>query len=123
MEAAEVTCPKVGETTLVSTPEYCTVLKTLLAVARNSMLRVSPNCMVFESDILFWTVPGPAMELREALPKTAQRIAWISRCRRSKGRGVEPLFQRAGARRNRNPGTRSGRSVPAVPRATLGCAA
>ena len=71
MEAAEFTCPKVGETTLVSTPEYCTVLKTLLAVARISMLRVPPNCIVFESDILFSTVPGPAIELRDALPKTA----------------------------------------------------
>ena len=53
MEAVEFTCPKVGETTFVSTPEYCTVLKTLLAVARISMLRVPPNCIVFESDILF----------------------------------------------------------------------
>jgi hypothetical protein len=53
MEATDITCPKVGETTLVSTPAYCTVLKTLLAVARNSMLRVLPNCMVFDSDILF----------------------------------------------------------------------
>jgi hypothetical protein len=71
MEATDITCPKVGDAALVSTPEYCTVLKTLLAVARNSMLRVSPNCMVLESDILFWTVPGPAIELRDALPKTA----------------------------------------------------
>ena len=68
MEAAEVTCPKVGEAALVSTPEYCTVLKTLLAVARSSMLRVSPNCIVLESDILFWMVPGPGIELREAVP-------------------------------------------------------
>ena len=71
MEATELTCPTVGEAKLVSTPAYCTVLKTLLAVARNSMLRVPPNCMVFESAILFCTVPGPAIELREALPKTA----------------------------------------------------
>jgi hypothetical protein len=63
-----MTWPKLGEATLVSTPEYWTVLKTLLAVARNSMLRVSPNCMVFESDILFWIFPGPGIELREAVP-------------------------------------------------------
>ena len=37
---------------------------------------------------------------------------------RRKGRGVEPLLQRARASAERNPGTRSGRSVPAVPRAT-----
>jgi hypothetical protein len=44
------------------------VLKTLLAVARNSMLRVSPIDMVFESAMLFETVPGPVIELREAGP-------------------------------------------------------
>jgi hypothetical protein len=38
---------------VVPTPEYCTVLKTLLIVARISMLRVSPICIVFDSDILF----------------------------------------------------------------------
>jgi hypothetical protein len=53
MEAAEVTCPNDGEAALVSTPEYWTVLKTLLAVARNSTLRVPPSCIVFESDMLF----------------------------------------------------------------------
>jgi hypothetical protein len=53
MLLTEFTCPKVGEVTLVSTPAYCTVLKTLLAVARNSQLRVLPNCIVFASDILF----------------------------------------------------------------------
>jgi hypothetical protein len=53
MDAADVTCPKDGEAALVSTPEYCTVLKTLLAVTRNSMLRVPPSCIVFDSDILF----------------------------------------------------------------------
>jgi hypothetical protein len=68
MEPVEVTCPKVGDAALVSTPEYCTVLKTLLAVARNSMLRVSPRDAVLESDILLETVPGPAIELREAVP-------------------------------------------------------
>ena len=45
------------------------MLKTLLMVARISMLRVSPMFMVFESDILFVTVPGPSIELRGALPK------------------------------------------------------
>ena len=38
----EVTWPKLGEPSVVFTPEYCTVLKTLLMVARISMLRVSP---------------------------------------------------------------------------------
>jgi hypothetical protein len=69
---AEVTCPKVGNVTLVPTPEYWTVLKTLLAVARISMLRVSPICNVFDSDMLFEIVPGPSIELRAAVPKTAQ---------------------------------------------------
>ena len=68
MAPAEITCPAVGEVKLESTPEYCTVLKTFAAVARNSMLRVSPSCMVFASDMLFWMVPGPAIELREAVP-------------------------------------------------------
>jgi hypothetical protein len=44
------------------------VLKTLLAVARNSMLRVSPSCIVFASAMLFVMVPGPVIELREAVP-------------------------------------------------------
>src|SRR5579862_1625761 len=60
---------------VVSTPEYCTVLKTLLAVARISKLRVSPSCMVFESDMLFWMVPGPGMELRDALPKALPNLS------------------------------------------------
>ncbi len=72
MDAIESICPKLGEAAFVSTPAYCTVLKTLLAVARISMLRVPPNCIVFESDILFKIVPGPAIELRDAFPKTAQ---------------------------------------------------
>src|ERR1035438_9563983 len=72
MDAAKVTCPKVGDAALVSTPEYCTVLKTLLAVERTSMLLVPPSCMVLESAILFWIVPGPAIELRETLPQLGQ---------------------------------------------------
>jgi hypothetical protein len=44
------------------------VLKTLLAVARISKLRVSPNCAVFDSDIPFEIVPGPGIEFREAFP-------------------------------------------------------
>jgi hypothetical protein len=52
----------------VSTPEYCTVLNTLFAIARNSQLRVSPRSIVFDSDMLFDTVPGPAIELRGTLP-------------------------------------------------------
>lgn len=72
MDAAEVTCPKEGEAALVSTPEYCTVLNTLLAVARNSVLRVPPSCIVFDRDILFWIFPGPAIELRETLPQLGQ---------------------------------------------------
>src|ERR1700704_6273051 len=60
---------------VVSTPEYCTVLKTLLAVARISKLRVSPSCIVFESDMLFWMGPGPGMEFREALPKALPNLS------------------------------------------------
>ena len=71
MAPAEVTWPKVGNVTLVPTPEYCTVLNALLAVARISMLRVSPICIVFDSARLFWIVPGPAIEFLDALPKTA----------------------------------------------------
>ena len=44
---------------MVSMPAYCTVLKTLLMVARISRLRVSPSCIVFERDMLFCTIPGP----------------------------------------------------------------
>jgi hypothetical protein len=47
-------------------------LKTLLAVARNSELRVPPSCIVFARDRLFWTVPGPATELRETFPQLGQ---------------------------------------------------
>ena len=72
MAAAEITCPKLGEAALVSTPAYCTVLNTLLAVARNSVLRVPPSCIVFARDILFCTVPGPAMELRDTFPQLGQ---------------------------------------------------
>jgi hypothetical protein len=82
---------------VVSTPEYCTVLKTLLMVARISMLRVSPSCMVFESDILF-----------EMFPALQSSCAAHCRSNRRKagvlpgriGRGVEPLLQRAAAGRD-----------------------
>ena len=69
MAEAEVTRPALGELRFVSTPKYCTVLKMLSDVARNSMLRVSPSWIVLESVMLFWTVPGPVIELRETLPK------------------------------------------------------
>jgi hypothetical protein len=72
IDPAEVTCPKVGDATLLSTPEYCTVLKTLFMVARISRLRVSPSRIVFESDMLFCTVPGPSMKFRGALPNVPQ---------------------------------------------------
>ena len=52
----------------MSTPEYWTVLKTLLAVARISKVRVSEKRMVLESDAFTETVPGPGMEKREAVP-------------------------------------------------------
>jgi hypothetical protein len=68
MPLVDVTSPKVGDCTLVSTPEYCTVLKTLFAVALTSRLRVSPICSVFDNDIAFEIVPGPRIELREAFP-------------------------------------------------------
>ena len=62
MEPVELTRPKVDEATLVSTPEYCTVLKTLVEVARNSQLRVEPIDTVLDSVMLFDTVPGPGIE-------------------------------------------------------------
>jgi len=80
MFPAEVTWPAVGEVRLVPTPEYCTVLNTLLAVALISMLRVSPSCIVFESDMLFCTVPGPASEFRDTLPNalpSASGAGWV----------------------------------------------
>ena len=46
------------------------MLKTLSMVARISMLRVSPSCIVFDRDMLFWIVPGPVIEFRAELPKT-----------------------------------------------------
>ncbi len=90
----DVTWPNVGEATFVSTPEYCTVLNTLLIVARISMLRVSPSFIVFESAMLLVIVPGPAIELRGALPKTSHGYATIG-ARRRIGRGIEPLLQRS----------------------------
>jgi len=72
MVAAEVTSPNCGEFTVVPTPEYCTVLNTLLMVARISMLRVSPILTVFDRAMLFETVPGPWIELRGASPKKLQ---------------------------------------------------
>src|SRR5215469_5932845 len=84
MAATDVTCPKelcVAASTpvksVVFTPEYCTVLKTLLAVARTSKLRVSPSCMVFDRDILFCTIPGPGIRFREALPKAFPRLSGV----------------------------------------------
>lgn len=70
IDAADTTCPKVGDWTFVSMPEYWTVLNTLLMVARISRLRVSPSYMVFESAMLFCTVPGPMMKSRGELPNT-----------------------------------------------------
>src|SRR6185312_7666022 len=66
--AALVTWPKRGSFTLVSTPEYCTVLNTLFALNRNSRLRVSPKDTVRDSDELTDTVPGSSIELRVAVP-------------------------------------------------------
>ena len=66
--AALLTCPKVCELTLVSTPEYCTVFSALLAVMRASKLRVPPKLTVRESEPLSETVPGNWMELRDELP-------------------------------------------------------
>jgi hypothetical protein len=78
MGATDVTCPKVGDATFVSTPEYCTVLNALVSVARISMLRVSPRFTVFESAILLVMVPGPAIELRGALPNTSHGYALLA---------------------------------------------
>jgi hypothetical protein len=110
-----VICPKVGEVTLVSTPEYCTVLKTFLAVARNSQLRVSPNCIVFESAMSFKIVPGPVIEFRVAVPYNpagAAKAAVLNHFRSDPPPAVIEAL-----------GTRSGRNVPAVPRATSATAA
>ncbi len=68
MFAVDVTCPKVRELTVVSIPEYCTVLKTLFAVTRISKERVSPSATVRDNDPSTATVPGPSIELREAVP-------------------------------------------------------
>ena len=77
--------------------------------------------MVFESAMLFETVPGPAIELRE---RVAEGIAESRRCRGlGKGRRVEPLIQRAAAGGGRDARHTLGRSVPAVPQATSGLAA
>ena len=62
MPAAEVTWPYVPDPRVVSTPEYWTVLKTLLAVARISKVRVSEKRTVLESDAFTETVPGPGIE-------------------------------------------------------------
>jgi hypothetical protein len=53
---------------VVSTLEYCTVFNALLALSRISRPRVSPKEIVRESDPLIETVPGPMIELRDALP-------------------------------------------------------
>jgi hypothetical protein len=110
MAPVEITCPNVGETTFVSTPEYCTVLKTLLAVARISILRVSPNCIVFESVMLFEIVPGPAIELREAVPNGPTGVV--------KAAVLNHFPKDPPSAVSETPGTRSGRKLPAVPRAT-----
>src|SRR6185437_7099857 len=66
--AAPETCPKRVSFTLVYTPEYCTVLNTLLTFNRISRLRVSPKEIDRESDELTDTVPGSSIELRVAFP-------------------------------------------------------
>ena len=84
MPAAPVTCPNVfcdakveqvwlpvalhGTGIDVLTPEYCTVLNTLFAVIRISMLRVSPSDTVRDSDPFTDTVPGSSIEFRVELP-------------------------------------------------------
>src|SRR5271155_2315393 len=115
MDAVPSTWPNVGDATLVSTDEYCTVLKTLLDVARISMLRVSPSCMVFESDMLFWIVPGPGIELRAAVPYGPAGAA--------NALVLNQRFADPPPAVNDVPGTRSGRSEPAVPRATSSASA
>ena len=53
---------------MVSMPEYWTVLKTLVAVTRASSDLVSLKAKVRESEESTATVPGPWMELRDAVP-------------------------------------------------------
>src|SRR5947207_15790389 len=64
----DVTCPNVGEFSVVSIPEYCTVLKTLLAVTLASNERVSPRPTVRDSEASTATIPGPSIDPREAVP-------------------------------------------------------
>ena len=66
--AAPVTWPNRESFTLVSTPEYCTVLNALLMFNRISRLRVSPNEIVRDSAAFSDTVPGSSIELRVAVP-------------------------------------------------------
>ncbi len=66
--AAEVTCPNVCEFSVVSIPEYCTVLNTLFAVTRASNDRVSPSATVRDSEASTATIPGPSIDPREAVP-------------------------------------------------------
>src|SRR5882757_1614574 len=49
-------------------PEYCTELIAFAAVMRASNERVSPSSTVRESEASTTTVPGPSIELREAVP-------------------------------------------------------
>src|SRR5215469_3813167 len=116
MAAVDTTSPYVAEPSVVSTPEYWTVLKTLSTVARSSRVRISEKCCVFENDMLTATVPGPGMEKRDAEPyplsggfsKAAllNQLSWVP----------PPEVREM-------PGTRSGRSEPALPRATSATAA
>src|ERR1700739_3318247 len=88
-------------------------------VARHSRLRVSPSCIVFESAILFSTVPGPMMKLRGVLPNTLHgygepgeiegsiNAAGLNHCR--------PVLRFNGVP------VRFGRNVPPVPHAKLSC--
>ena len=88
------------------------MLNTLLAVARISMLRVSPIDTVFDNAMLFDIVPGPAMEFREAVPNPLAGGLLL------KADVLNHSFNDPPPAVMEVPATRSGRSVPAVPRAT-----
>jgi hypothetical protein len=79
------------------------------------MLRVSPIDMVFESAMLFETVPGPVIELREAVPKEPAGVVKAAVLNHFSSDPPPAVIE--------TPGTRSGRSEPAVPRATSASAA
>src|SRR5262249_22504660 len=65
---AVVTCPKVGELTIVSIAEYCGVLNRLLANSCTESTRLVPNITLRVTPRFTLAMPGPTIVLRPALP-------------------------------------------------------